>query len=188
MQSARALFLETAANVVAALPQRQDDGHRRRIGLPAPGQDHQQQQALKEATEQAISNRLILAWFIAVIVIFVLSIVLIFTSWFLLSNMKVGIAVSTFLWAVLFGWLFTFVLPAKVVSATFGALFGSGAQDAVTGEGIISAIQGHTGTALKAIGTLSVDALNNEQGFIAAMVWMFFGVIALLCLPSFFRD
>jgi hypothetical protein len=135
--------------------------------MPGPVSDNQG--ASREIARRRISEHVLAAWFIAVILVFIASAASIILSWFLINSMRPGMAIATFLWAVLFGWLFTFVLHAKVVTAAFGALFGGGAQNAITGDGFVSAIQGHTETALKVAGLLSVEGSADQKGFISAM-------------------
>jgi hypothetical protein len=120
--------------------------------------------------------------------VFLASAAAVIVSWFLVSSMKPGVTIATFLWAVLFGWLFTFTLPTKVVTAAVGALFGGGTQTADTGDGFITTIQGYTETALKVAGLVSVEGLADQKGFISAMVWLFFGLIVVICVPAFFRN
>ena len=84
---------------------------------------------------------------------------------------------------------FAFFVKAKVVSAVFGALLGSGTHNIFTGSGFVTAIQGYVEKAAKVLPFLQTGSLGTDPGeFIGWMVWLFFGLITLFCLPALFRD
>jgi hypothetical protein len=155
--------------------------------MPAPGGSNKkaQDQHAKDVVERNIAK----TWFLTTLATIVVSAILIGLSWFMLRDLRLGVAGSTFLWAVLFGWFFTFFVKAKVVSAVFGALLGSGTHNIVTGTGFVTATQNYAERVTKALDLLPAGGLGASQGeFIGWMVWIFFALITLFCLPALFRD
>jgi hypothetical protein len=186
MKFARDLFLDFAGSAASSLrlvaPPRGPT-----ISMPAPGgkDKHAKDTHAKEVIERNIAK----TWFLTTLATIVVSAILIVLSWFVLKGLRPGVAGSTFLWAVLFGWFFTFFVQAKVVSAVFGALLGSGTHNIVTGTGFVTATQNYAERATKALELLPAGSLGAKPGeFIGWMVWMFFALITLFCLPALFRD
>jgi hypothetical protein len=131
---------------------------------------------------------LVKMWFMLAVGVVVASIVLVFLSQVIFGNAKVGVFVATVLLAVLGGWFLTFIAPAKVVSAVWGALVGSGAEHATTGGGFIGQAQEIVGKATSTLGTILPPLIEIDQDYMSAMVWVFLAVIFLLCLPAFFKN
>jgi hypothetical protein len=184
MKFARDLFLGLAANAATSLrlvgPPRGPN-----LSMPAPGGENDPKAEAREVIERSLAK----TWFVTALCTIVVSGILLVLSWLLLRSLSLGIVGATFLWAVLFGWFFTFFVQAKIVSAVFGALLGSGTHNLVTGSGFVTAIQGHVEKATKVLPFLPAGSLGtNPEEFIGWMVWMFFGLITLFCLPALFRE
>jgi hypothetical protein len=79
--------------------------------MPAPGgkDKHAKDTHAKEVIERNIAK----TWFLTTLATIVVSAILIVLSWLVLKGLRPGVAGSTFLWAVLFGWFFTFFVQAK---------------------------------------------------------------------------
>jgi len=181
MQFARDAFIDLAAKVGTSL-RLIGPPHESKLSMPAPGS---QKQHAKQAVEQNIAK----VWFLTVVVNLVVSVVLILATNYLLANVRVGIAVATIQWAVVFGWFFAFFVPAKIVSAVFGALLGSGTHNLITGSGFVTATQGFAEKAGQYLKFLPAGTLGtNEQEFISWMVWLFLALLTLFCLPALFRE
>jgi hypothetical protein len=189
MKFARDLFVEFAASAATSL---RLVGPPRRPGLSmnAPGGNKKDPKAeAKEEAKEAVERNLVGTWFLAVLATIIVSAISLGLSWWLKGSLAPGVAVATFLWAVLFGWLFTFLVKAKIVSAIFGALLGSGTHNIVTGSGFVTAIQAHIEKADQVLPFLPQGSLGaNPEQFVGWMVWMFFGLITLFCLPALFSD
>lgn len=189
MKFARDLFVEFAASAATSLglvgPPRGPG-----LSMNAPGGNKKDPKAeAKEEAKEAVESNLGRTWFLTTLCTIIVSGILLGLSWFVLGSLVLGVAGTTFLWAVLFGWFFTFFVKAKIVSAVFGALLGSGTHNIVTGSGFVTAIQGHIEKATKVLPFLPQGSLGaNPEEFVGWMVWMFFGLITLFCLPALFRD
>src|SRR6266851_963171 len=101
-------------------------------------------------------------WVFLVFVLFLLTGTVIFGSHWLTPSYKPGISIATFVWAFFFGIWVLFFFPAKLVTTIFGGLGGIGL---IVGNPDVS-----------------------TQHFITWMVWLFFLVLLITCLPAFFRD
>jgi hypothetical protein len=182
MKFARDLFVEFAANAATSLrfigPSQGPS-----LSMPAPGGKKSPQ------AKQAIERNIAKTWFLTTLCTIIVSGILLGLSWFVLNGFRPGVVGATFLWAVLFGWFFTFFVQAKVVSAVFGALLGSGTHNLVTGSGFVTATQGYIEKATKVLPFLPIGSLGtNPEEFIGWMVWLFFVLITLFCFPALFRD
>lgn len=181
MRLAQDLFFEAAALFVRARP---NDVPANTMAMPAPGQ----QPPKPVTTANSLRAHPFVLWFAAVIAAIVVSLILILGALYMLGNVKLGIGGAVFVWAILIGWFFLFIAPAKLVTAAFGAIFGSGTQAAITGEGIVGQLKKLSSIVVEALGLISPQAVVAEQGFIIAMVWLFLGLVCVLCLPAFFKD
>lgn len=184
MRAAQNLFVDAAAYVAGAWPKAAPRPGT--MAMPGPGGTGKPP---KTGIDRAwIQKNPLIVWFVAVIGVLVLSALVIAVSLFVLAKVKFGIIAVVAIWAILIGWFFLFLAPAKLVTAAFGALFGSGTHAVVTGEGMINQLKKLSGTVIEALGVISPQVVAAEQGFITAMVWLFLGLVCLLCLPAFFRD
>jgi hypothetical protein len=184
MKFASDLFVSAAANVAISL-HLVDLSATSGVSMQAP---RNKDQALKQTAKDAVKRNVAKIWFIAVLANIALSALLIALCWYL-GVVQIGIGLATFLWAVLFGWLFTFYISAKIVSAVFGALLGSGTHNIVTGTGFATGTERVAEGLARLLKLLPPGALGaNQQEFISWMVWLFFGLITPFCLPALFKE
>jgi hypothetical protein len=133
------------------------------------------------ALKAEISNRKLVTWFIIVFGAFVLSLAVVWLVPKIFGGYE-GVAISlAAIWGFVGGVLLIFILPSKVITATFGLLFGGGAQDIATGQGYLMKLEDWTIAAVP-------SAANLAEGFIRFSIVLLFSLIALLCVPAFFRD
>src|SRR6266851_2716116 len=127
-------------------------------------------------------------WVFLVFVLFLLTGTVIFGSHWLTPSYKPGISIATFVWAFFSGIWVLFFFPAKLVTTIFGGLGGIGITELGTGSGLIAkANTSITGIATQ-IGLIVGNPDVSTQHFITWMVWLFFLVLLITCLPAFFRD
>jgi hypothetical protein len=184
MRFARDLFIDAAANVATSL----------RLVTPPPGSSlslqapKDRERAHQQTAKTTVENNVGKIWFVAVLCNIVLSAALVALFWYF-GVARIGVGLATFLWASLFGWLFTFYVSAKIVSAVFGALLGSGTHNIVTGSGFATGTQHIAEGVAQHLNLLAPGAVGaSEQDFIHWMVWLFFGLLTLFCLPALFRE
>jgi hypothetical protein len=134
------------------------------------------------------SKRLTVAWFIILGVAIVVCIVLWFLSGIFLKDYRYGFGADVIIGAFVVGFWFVFILPARVVSAIFGALGGSGAQNALTGEGIVT--QAQAGIEKIAAAAIYVTPGTTQFGvdFLHTMAVVLYVIVLLLSSVSLFRD
>ena len=127
-------------------------------------------------------------WFGLAVATIVVSVICLWLSQFALGSPKAGFAAATFLWAILTGWFFTFIAPAKVVSTLFGALVGTGGHQLATGTGLVTGMERLASEATNALAAFLPALVTLDRDFIGAMVWLHLGIIFVLCMPALFRD
>lgn len=143
---------------------------------------------LADAENRPLVRRV--AWMIGVVVLLVLSAVAIWGGHAVIHSYKPGIVAAVVLWAVFLGTTASLVLPNKVVVATFGGLVGVSASEVVTAAGLISVMRKQVtalAAELGAIGIPGGPAGATPDPFISWMIWLFVGIVGLLCLPAFFE-
>jgi hypothetical protein len=131
---------------------------------------------------------LLALWAFTVFVLFILTAAAIFGSPRISSSYKPGISIATFFWAFFFGIWVLFVFPAKLVTTLFGGLGGIGITELGTSAGLIAKANKSITDIATQIGLILGDPDVPTHHFISAMVWLFFGVLLITCLPAFFRD
>jgi hypothetical protein len=155
---------------------------RRRFTLPAPGSGGD------GSGDKRISKRLTIAWFAIVGVAIIACIVLWFLSGKLLGDYRYGLGADVVICAFVIGFWFVFILPSRVVSAIFGALGGSGAQNALTGEGIITQSQVAIEKVATAASYVTSEAAHFGTDFLHTMAVVFYLIVLLLSSVSLFAD
>ena len=141
----------------------------------------------------APDNRRILArvvWVASVVILLGLSAAAIFVSNVIWAFYKPGITVTVVLWSLFLGTTASLVLPSKVIVATFGGLIGVTLSEVGTAAGLISTLrQQITEIAIEfgAIASPGSDPSATPNPYFAWMIWLFVGIMALLCLPAFFE-
>ncbi len=132
-----------------------------------------------------------LVWALCIVILLLLTTAFLFGLHAVFSSYKPGIVVSVVLWSLFLGITASAVLPSKVIITTFGALLGISATEIITTAGLISIIRKQV-TAI----AIELGAIVNPAGpvpehpdaFISWMVWLFIGIIGVLCLPAFFES
>jgi hypothetical protein len=134
------------------------------------------------------TSLLLIVWVIMVALLLIITAILVLIVFPLTStNPKPGIFISAILWAFFFGVAMLFFLPSKLVTSVFGGLFGISICETTTASGLItSANQSITGIA-NAISPVLANTGAGSTIFIGHVIWSFLVVMAVLCLPAFFR-
>lgn len=130
----------------------------------------------------------LVVWLVLVFLLFILTAGLIFGSHRVAGGYRPGIAISTFLWAFFFGVWILFALPAKAITALFGGLAATGINELGSSTGLISRANKWVTDIATQVGMTVGQPDTSTDYFIAAMVWLFFGVLIITSLPAFFRD
>ena len=130
------------------------------------------------------------AWFTLVIVATLLTSIALCISHFLLGGTRSGLICSVVVWGLMTGGFVIFFAPAKLVTAVVGAIVGASTLSASSGfSGIVSIVDGIAQAMTVALSRLEPVGLSGvEQPFVAALVWIYCGIVLLLCLPAFFAD
>ncbi len=81
-----------------------------------------------------------------------------------------------------------FMFPSKLVVTTFGSLLGVSASDLGTGSGLVNKLATAVTAMAQNITALVHGSNGSPDSFIGAMVWLFVGLLLLICLPAFFRE
>jgi hypothetical protein len=106
-----------------------------------------------------------------------------------LGSYQPGIGVTVVVWALFLGATASLMLSSKVIVATFGGLAGISLSEIGTGAGLISLLRNQIIAMAKEI-AVTIDPgappPQTPDPFIYWMIWLFVGIVALLCLPAFF--
>ena len=135
------------------------------------------------------TNLLLIVWGIMVALLLIITAILVFIIFPITSaNPKPGVLIAAILWGFFFGICVLFFLPPKLVTTVFGGLFGVSVSEATTATGLITS----TNQAITSIATqINIVLTNSSTGepspFIGQVIWVFVIVMALVCLPAFFR-
>ena len=142
---------------------------------------------IKDPRHRRVVRRVL--WMIAVAIVLVFSATTIWGGQVVTGSYRPGIAIAVALWAILVGGTASVVLPNKAVVAVFGGLAGVSLSEVSTAAGLISVMREQV-VAL----AIELDAITNPgtdgtspDPFISWMIWLFLGIVGLLCLPAFFE-
>ncbi|SRR5229473_1775482 len=127
-------------------------------------------------------------WLLVVLGAVFLSSFAVLLSKILVADMRPGIAVATVAWAFVVGGAVLFMFPSKLVVTTFGSLLGVSASDLGTGSGLVNKLATAVTAMAQNITALVHGSNGSPDSFIGAMVWLFVGLLLLICLPAFFRE
>jgi hypothetical protein len=130
-------------------------------------------------------------WIACVLALLVVSALSITGSHWLLRAYKPGIVVTVALWSILVGATASMLLPAKAIVATFGGLVGVTLSEVGSAAGLISSLRKQVNALAIEFGAiLQPDGNANAplDPFVGWMIWMFIGIVAVLCLPAFFEE
>lgn len=134
------------------------------------------------------TNALLLLWVVLVFVLFILTAILVFGLFQLTSSYKPGISIATFFWAFSLGICVLFLLPPKLITTIFGGLAGIGISELGADTGLIAKANKALTQIANQIGVIVSGSGKTTDPFITWMVWLFFAVLLITCLPAFFRD
>lgn len=127
-------------------------------------------------------------WLLVVLGAFLLSLIAVLLSKIFISDVRPGIAGATVIWAFVVGGAVLFMFPSKLVVTTFGSLLGVSASDLGTGSGLVNKLAIAVTGMARNISTLVHGVNGSADSFISAMVWLFVGLLLVICLPAFFRE
>jgi len=122
----------------------------------------------------------------------------------LLFHGDLRLHIVTIAWALFFGIAVLFFMPSKAVTALFGGILGIGASKLGTGASLLS----KANEVVKAITKVFIDSIQpsidslrvstadsarvvltgGNSHLVQLLVWEFFIVLILMCLPAFWRD
>ncbi len=129
-----------------------------------------------------------IVWITAIIILIIFTAILVFGFGFLLGFHKTGITITVLLWALFLGGTALMFLSQKMITTVFGSLLGIGTSDIGTGAGLITAVNKQVTDISVQLHFLASDSPTIPDSFVTGMVWLFFTVVFLLCLPAFFID
>jgi uncharacterized membrane protein YgcG len=158
---------------------------------------------IKKLAQDAMSPKyrakaLTILWVFIFVVLAVLTLIVILLFGYI-GQFRLGVGISTGIWAVFFGTAALFFLSSKWLTTLAGGILGIGANDigAKGGNSLTQANDAVNGIA-KAIAKVAAvppppppaDGSSSFGGdvdpFIVSMVWLFVIILGVLCIPAFF--
>ena len=127
-----------------------------------------------------------IVWIISIILLLMITSILIALSYGIFDNTKPGIVLVTILWAGFFGGTALLFLPERVITACFGGFLGTGLSEIGDASGFLTSLNKLVKSMSIQIGIIVQSQEASVNSFISLNVWLFVGIITLLCLPAFF--
>ena len=127
-------------------------------------------------------------WVISVLFLLIVTSSLIFIVFYFASSNKPGIFLSAIVWSFFFGICVLFFLPSKAVTTLFGSLLGISVNEASTATGLLTKSNEAITNLANQIGIIIKGQGQTTDPFIGWVIWIFILILALICLPAFFRD
>lgn len=120
-------------------------------------------------------------WSVVVVLMFVVSYLLIA----FLDDTIVALYLTTFLWALWAGVSMLVFVSEKLIVAFLGFFLGIGSSEATTGAGWISNIHTQVSEIAGSLVPIVQELGGSTDLLFLRLVWLFFIVVALLCIPAF---
>ncbi len=95
---------------------------------------------------------------------------------------------TTIVWGLFFGSSILFLLPGNLVITFFGFILGIGGSEIDSGAGLISSVRLGVSEIAAQIVDLAAELGGEPDQHLKLMVWVFFVLVFVLCLPAFFRS
>ncbi len=130
---------------------------------------------------------LFIIWILGIVLTTLITVFLLLIYPLTSPNAKTGILLAAILWGFFFGVAALFFLPARGVTATFGALLGISLNETFTAAGLITRANQQITSVAVVINPIFADSPSDlTSHFIGQVIWAFLITLLLVCLPSFF--
>lgn len=183
MRAVQHAFLPVAASLV---------GGRRAVALSmSDGEEAKGIRVVIRTWLLAQENRrkaLLLVWVFFVIISVIVTAGSLGVSQLICKSSHPGIWFAVGWWALFVGLVVLFFLPSKVVTSLFGGLIGIGASETLSGNGLISRLDGSIQSIAINLKGFLADAGEFDVHFMRLMIKFFLAIVLLLCLPAFFTS
>ena len=143
---------------------------------------------LKSDDQNERSKTFRMLWAAMIVILIIFTALLIGGIYAGSGNIKTGLLISTILWAIILGVSGLLFLSQKALSAIFGFFLGTSISEIGSASGLISVISSLINNISLEISKAIPSAVANEgqNSFVTLLVWIFFIIIILICLPAFF--
>jgi hypothetical protein len=183
MEFARNLLIKAVDTVAPPPAPARQQLWRPRAILPAP--DNAPENPPQEE-QQNVSRRLAVAWFFIVGGALILCVVLWWLLGWIFGNHRAAFYLDVVICSFVIGFGFVFICAARYVAAIFGALAGSGVQNAATSEGVITQANVIIAKLIAGVSYLSPDAAGLGPDTLWLGACIFYGLVLVWSAPSLF--
>jgi hypothetical protein len=158
---------------------------------------------VKKLAQDAMSPKyrakaLTILWVAVFVLLAILTLIIILLFGYI-DKFRLGVGISTGIWAIFFGTAALFFLSSKWLTTIAGGIGSISVSDLTKGEPLTQAntiVDGIAKTVAKVAPVTStpplngsantLDATNGVDPFIVSMVWLFIIILGILCIPAFF--
>ena len=128
----------------------------------------------------------LLLWIFSVMAMLAFTLLALTLSVNVLHSYHSGVLVTVVAWALFFGAFVLFFLPAKLVTTFLGSLAGISVSQIPSGRGLLSKINDFVQSLVSQLLILVGGNDHLDGRFARICIWVFVGIVMVMCLPAFF--